>query len=248
MSRHVLITGASSGIGYSLAQKLALRGWQVSAIARRYKKLTELQQKAGTVLPLAADVSVPEQIKSALLKAENAFGPIDMAILNAGIYTPIDVKSFSSETFVKQMQINYFGIIHCLEHLLPPMLARGSGHIVLMGSVAGYRGLPKSAAYGPTKAAIQNLAESLYFDINPKGIKLQLINPGFVETEATAVNDFVMPDLISSDVAADHIIEGLHEDIFEISFPKSFVRKLKFMRLLPSRVYLSLTAKLTGYK
>ena len=248
MSRHVVITGASSGIGYSLAQKLASRGWQVSAIARRYEKLTELQGKTGSILPLAADVSVPEQIKSALLKAENASGPVDMAILNAGIYTPVNVKSFSSETFVKEMQINYFGIIHCLEHLLPVMLARGSGHLALMGSVAGYRGLPKSAAYGPTKAAIQNLAESLYFDLNPKGIKLQLINPGFVETEATAVNDFVMPDLISSDVAADRVIQGLYENIFEISFPKSFVRKMKFMRLLPSHVYLSLIAKLTGYK
>ena len=248
MSRHVVITGASSGIGYSLAQKLALRGWRVSAIARRYEKLTELQRKADSILPLAADVSVPEQIKSALLQAENASGPINMAILNAGIYTPVKAKSFSSETFVKQMQVNYFGIIHCLDHLLPGMLARGSGHVALMGSVAGYRGLPKSAAYGPTKAAIQNLAESLYFDLNPKGIKLQVINPGFVETEATAVNDFVMPDLISSDVAADHVIQGLQEDIFEISFPKSFVRKLKFMRLLPSHVYFNLTAKFTGYE
>lgn len=248
MSRHVVITGASSGIGYSLAQKLARRGWRVSAIARRYEKLAELQKQAGSILPLAADVSVPEQIKSAFLKAENASGPFDMAILNAGIYTPVDLKTFSSGTFVKQMQVNYFGIIHCLDHLLPAMLARGRGHLALMGSVAGYRGLPKSAAYGPTKAAIQNLAESLYFELNPRGIKLQVINPGFVETEATAVNDFVMPDLISSDVAADHVIQGLQKDIFEISFPKSFVRKLKFMRLLPSHVYLSLTAKLTGYK
>ncbi len=248
MSGHVVITGASSGIGFSLARKLAIRGWRVTAIARRYEKLAELQQQNGSIFPLAADVSVSEDIKFALLKAERASGPFDMAILNAGIYTPVDVRSFSSETFIKQMQVNYFGIIHCLENLLPAMLAKGSGHLALMGSVAGYRGLPKSAAYGPTKAAIQNLAESLYFDLNPKGIKLQLINPGFVETEATAINDFAMPDLISSDMAADLIIQGLQENIFEISFPKSFVRKLKFMRLLPSHAYLSLTAKLTGYK
>ena len=244
----MVVTGASSGIGFSLAQKLAMRGWRGSAIARRYEKLNELQKQGGSIFPLVADVSVSKQIKSALLKAESASGPVDMAILNAGIYTPVDVKSYRSETFIKQMQVNYFGIIHCLDHLLPAMLARGSGHLALMGSVAGYRGLPKSAAYGPTKAAIQNLAECMYFDLNPKGIKLQVINPGFVETEATSVNDFVMPDLISSDVAADHVIRGLQEDIFEISFPKSFVRKLKFMRLLPSHVYLSLTAKLTGYK
>lgn len=248
MSGHVVITGASSGIGYSLAKRLAARGWQVSAIARRYEKLSELQQQSASISPISADVSDIEQVRLAFLKAEKISGPVDMAILNAGIYTPIDVKSFSSETFVKQMQVNYFGIIHCLDHLLPAMLNRGNGHIALMGSVAGYRGLPKSAAYGPTKAAIQNLAEALYFDLNPKGIKLQVINPGFVETEATAVNDFVMPDLISSDMAAGHVIKGLDEDSFEISFPKSFVRKMKFMRLLPSRVYLSLTAKLTGYQ
>ncbi|HCD64637.1 MAG TPA: short-chain dehydrogenase, partial [Alphaproteobacteria bacterium] len=104
------------------------------------------------------------------------------------------------------------------------------------------------AAYGPTKAAIQNLAEALYFDLHPKGVKLQLINPGFVETEATAINDFTMPDLITSDAAAMYIINGLKRDEFEISFPKSFVRKMKFMRLLPVSTYLRLTAKLTGHR
>ena len=138
--------------------------------------------------------------------------------------------------------------VNALAAIIPDMVQAKSGHIAIVSSVAGWRGLPKSSAYGPTKAAIQNLAECMYFDLNPKGIKLQVINPGFVETEATSVNDFVMPDLISSDVAAEHVIQGLKEDIFEISFPKSFVRKLKFMRLLPSHVYLRLTAKLTGYK
>ena len=246
MSGHVLITGASSGIGYSLARRLAKRGWRVSAIARRYEKLTELQHHEGSIFPIAADVSVPEQIKSALLKAENASGSIDMAILNAGIYTPVDMKSFNSETFVKQMQVNYFGIIHCLDHLLPAMLARGSGHLALMGSVAGYRGLPKSAAYGPTKAALISLAESLYFDLVPHGIKIQVICPGFVDSEATAVNDFEMPDLISTDSAAKAIINGMQGSNFSINFPKSFTRKMRLLRLLPDRLFFRLVGKQTG--
>lgn len=248
MNRHVLITGASSGIGRSLALKMAVAGWRVSAVARRSERLAGLQHTYPSILPLTADVANQAQTAAAIAHATKINGPVDLAVLNAGIYSPVKAETFAAEQFVQQMQVNYFGIIHCLEHLLAPMLARGSGHIALMGSVAGYRGLPLSAAYGPTKAAIQNLAESLYFDLHPQGVKLQLINPGFVETEATAINDFTMPDLITSDAAAGHIIDGLNRDEFEISFPKSFVRKMKFMRLLPLSLYLRLTAKLTGHR
>ena len=248
MSGHLFITGASSGIGRSLAQKMAAAGWRVSAVARRSERLADLKDRYPSILPLTADVADQGQIAAAMAKAVEHYGPVDLAVLNAGIYTPVRAEAFTADVFVQQMRVNYFGIIHCLDHLLAPMLARGNGHIVLMGSVAGYRGLPLSAAYGPTKAAIQNLAEALYFDLHPKGVKLQLINPGFVETEATAVNNFTMPDLITSDAAALHIINGLERDEFEISFPKSFVRKMKFMRLLPLPLYLRLTAKLTGHR
>jgi len=247
MSRHLFITGASSGIGRSLAQKMATDGWRVSAVARRSERLAGLKDNYPSILPLTADVTDKAQIKAVMTEAVALHGPIDLAVLNAGIYTPVKTESFTADVFVQQMQVNYFGMINCLEHLLAPMMARGRGHIALMGSVAGYRGLPLSAAYGPTKAAIQNLAESLYFDLQPKGVKLQLINPGFVETEATAINDFKMPDLITSDTAALHIINGLKRDEFEISFPKSFVRKMKLMRLIPLPLYLRLTAKLTGH-
>ena len=248
MRGHVLITGASSGIGRSLAERMAAAGWRVSAMARRTERLADLKDKYPTILPLTADVAIQGQVAAAMVKAAELNGPVDLAVLNAGIYTPVKAEAFTADLFIQQMQINYFGMIYCLEHLLSPMLARGSGHIALMGSVAGYRGLPLSAAYGPTKAAIQNLAEALYFDLHPKGVKLQLINPGFVETEATAINDFTMPDLITSDAAAMYIINGLKRDEFEISFPKSFVRKMKFMRLLPVSTYLRLTAKLTGHR
>ena len=246
MSQHVLITGASSGIGRSLAEKFARAGWRVTAIARRADKLDRLAEQHPSITALTADVSLAGQIKDAVDRATDMHGPVDLAVLNAGIYTPSSLENFSADLCARHMQVNYMGVVHCLDSLMPLMLARGSGHLALMGSVAGYRGLPRSAAYGPTKAALQNLAESLYFDLQPRGIKLQIINPGFVETEATSVNDFVMPDLITSEVAAEQIIIGLDTDEFEISFPKSFVRKLKFMRLLPIQHYLKLTARLTG--
>ena len=145
------------------------------------------------------------------------------------------------------MAVNYTGILYCLDRLIPAMTERRAGHIAFMASVAGYRGLPRSAAYGPTKAAVQNLADSMYFDLAPKGIKIQLINPGFVETEATAVNDFMMPDLISSQKAAKLLLEGLQSDGFEIAFPKRFVRKMKWLRMLPANSYLKLITKFTGH-
>jgi short-subunit dehydrogenase len=184
----------------------------------------------------------------ALHLAKDQNGQIDMAVLNAGIYQPVNAAAFELSVYHQHMAVNYTGILNCLDGLIPEMVARKSGHIAFMASVAGYRGLPRSAAYGPTKAAVQNLAESIYFDLAPLGIKIQLINPGFVETEATAVNDFIMPDLISSEVAAKQLFEGLCSDQFEIAFPKRFVRKMKWLRLLPANSYLKLIAKLTGHQ
>ncbi|NCW31570.1 MAG: SDR family NAD(P)-dependent oxidoreductase, partial [Alphaproteobacteria bacterium] len=144
------------------------------------------------------------------------------------------------------MRINYLGVVNALAGLVPEMITAGRGHIAIVSSVAGWRGLPKSAAYGPTKAALISLAESLYFDLVPHGVKLQIICPGFVESEATAVNDFEMPDLISCDTAAVEIINGMETDDFSINFPKSFTRKMGFLRFLPDRLFFRLVGKHTG--
>lgn len=245
---HVFITGASSGIGASLARVMAARGYRVSAVARRRDKLEALQAEYPTITAIQADVSEHESVIKALHLAKDQNGQIDMAVLNAGIYQPVNAAAFELSVYHQHMAVNYTGILNCLDGLIPEMVARKSGHIAFMASVAGYRGLPRSAAYGPTKAAVQNLAESIYFDLAPLGIKIQLINPGFVETEATAVNDFIMPDLISSEVAAKQLFEGLCSDQFEIAFPKRFVRKMKWLRLLPANSYLKLIAKLTGHQ
>ena len=244
---HVLITGASSGIGASLALLMAEKGYLVSACARRLAKLEALHAQNSAITPIEMDVSDQNSVAAGLAAATSKNGHIDIAVLNAGIYQPVDAAQFELSVYQQHMAVNYTGILYCLDSLLPAMTARKSGHIAFMASVAGYRGLPRSAAYGPTKAAVQNLAESMYFDLAPKGIKLQLINPGFVETEATAVNDFIMPDLISSDKAARLLLEGLQSDQFEIGFPKRFVRKMKWLRMLPANSYLKLVAKFTGH-
>jgi short-subunit dehydrogenase len=129
------------------------------------------------------------------------------------------------------------GVVHVLDCLIPAFKSTGSGHIAIMGSTAGYRGLPRSAAYGPTKAALANLAEALYLDLEPYGIKVQMISPGFVETEATAVNDFKMPQIISAHTAATKIIKGLNRNQFEICFPAGFVWVMKLLSVLPHALY-----------
>jgi len=245
---HLLVTGASSGIGASLSLLMAEQGYRISACSRRLPRLQALQEKNHRITPIEMDVSDYASVQLALAKAKAENGAVDIAVLNAGIYQPVNAAEFDLAAYNRHIAVNYTGILHCLDGLIPAMIARKTGHIAFMASVAGYRGLPRSSAYGPSKAAVQNLAESVYFDLAPKGIKIQIINPGFVETEATAVNDFVMPDLISSDEAARLVLKGLRSDAFEIAFPKRFVRKMKWLRLLPAKSYLKLMAKFTNHQ
>jgi short-subunit dehydrogenase len=143
----------------------------------------------------------------------------------------------------EHLKINYLGALYLLEALLPALLARGSGHISLVGSVAGYRGLPNSLAYGPTKAALINLAETLYLDLHPKGIGVSLVNPGFVKTPLTAGNAFDMPALISPEEAAQAMLQGWARGDFELHFPKRFTLWMKALRLLPNRLFFSLVGR-----
>jgi len=243
---HYLITGASSGIGAALAGRLAGAGHHVTGIARRQQRLTELSQQHKTFQGYMADVGDAAALMTAINDAKTNSGPVDVAILNAGIYQPQDGTKIDPAVYEHHMRINYLGVVNALAGLVPDMISAGRGHIAIVSSVAGWRGLPKSAAYGPTKAALISLAESLYFDLVPRGIKLQIICPGFVDSEATAVNDFEMPDLISTDTAANEIINGMKSADFSIDFPKSFTRKMGFLRFLPDRLFFRLVGKQTG--
>ncbi len=243
---HYFITGVSSGIGAALVDSLATTGHRISGVARRKNRLDDLASSFSSFHPFSADVSDTAAMERAVNSALEHHGPIDVAILNAGIYIPQDGTRILAKAYDEHMAVNYMGVVNALAPIIPDMIKRQQGQIAIVSSVAGWRGLPKSAAYGPTKAALISLAESLYFDLTPQGIKLQVICPGFVESEATAVNDFEMPDLFSPEIAASHIISGLDKDQFSIDFPKSFTRKMAFLRLVPDRLYFRLVGKQTG--
>ena len=242
---HYFITGVSAGIGAALAKKLLAGGHNVTGIARRQDRLDALTAEFPQFLGIACDVTQKDRLAAAIDQAEKTHGTIDTMVLNAGIYTPQDGKSPDVDVFRQHMEVNYMGVVHGLAPIIPRMVDRRSGHLVVMASVSGWMGLPKAAAYGPTKAALISLAESLWFDLTPQGIKVQVVNPGFVETEATAVNDFEMPGLMSADAAADALIKGMESPDFEITFPKGFTRMMRMLKHLPYGIYFNLVSKRT---
>ncbi len=226
----VWITGASTGIGREMALQLAARGVTVAASARSADKLLAL---AVNVRPYPLDVTDRTAVLATVRSIERDLGPIDLAVLAAGTYTPVDVEKFAPPVFETAMTTNYLGVVNALAGLLPAMLSRRAGHVAWIASVAGYVGLPKAAAYGPSKAALINLAESLKPDLDMRGITVSVINPGFVETPLTAQNDFSMPFLMQAPEVARLAIEGLLRRRFEIAFPWRFVLIMKLARLLP---------------
>ena len=242
---HYFITGVSAGIGAALAKKLLAGDHNVTGIARRQDRLDALTAEFPQFLGIACDVTQKDRLAAAIDQAEKTHGAIDTIVLNAGIYTPQDGKSPDVDVFRQHMEVNYMGVVHGLAPIIPRMVDRRSGHLVVMASVSGWMGLPKAAAYGPTKAALISLAESLWFDLTPQGIKVQVVNPGFVETEATAVNDFEMPGLMSADAAADALIKGMESPDFEITFPKGFTRMMRMLKHLPYGIYFNLVSKRT---
>lgn len=230
----VWVTGASTGIGREIALQLARAGVAVAASARSADKLADL---GHGIRAYPLDVTDAEAVGATVARIEREMGPIDLAIMAAGTYSPVDLDNFDPANFQRTMSANYFGVVGCLAALLPPMLARKGGHVAWVASVAGYRGLPKAAAYGPTKAALINLAECLKPELELRGVNVSVINPGFVETPLTKQNDFPMPFLMQADEAARLTIAGLKRGRFEIAYPWRFVAILKFARLLPYSLF-----------
>lgn len=231
------ITGASSGIGRELALRLADRGTQVAATARSRAPLDALAGTSRPIFSFPADVTDAERIEHLVDDIERTHGPIDLAVLNAGFWQPVSAETFDADAIRKTMDVNYQGVVHGLAALLPRMIARQSGRIAIVSSVAGYRGLPRSAAYGPSKAALINLAESLRPELLASNVHLQVVNPGFVETPMTAKNTFKMPMIISAEAAAERLLQGLEGDRFEIAFPRRFTVLMKVLRLLPYSLF-----------
>ena len=238
--RTAWVTGASTGIGRDIVLQLAAAGVKVAASARSPDKLHAL---GPDVLAVPLDVTDAAACHAAVEHIERELGPIDLVVMGAGTYSPVAIDELEPARFAHMMGTNYMGVVNCLGALAPGMLARQSGHLSWIASVAGYIGLPKAAAYGPTKAALINLAESLYPEMKARGVKISVINPGFVETPLTAQNDFPMPFLMKPEEAARRTIEGLAAGRFEIAYPRRFVAILKSLRLLPYSLFFRLIAR-----
>lgn len=242
--QRVWLVGASSGIGAALAKALLARGARVAASARSKDALGAVVGRTG--LAVAADVTEPESLAAAYERIRGEWGGIDVVAYLAGTYKPQRAWDLTVADARTHVEVNLMGLYHVLPLVLPGLLAQKRGAIAIVSSVAGYRGLPNSLAYGPTKAALINLAEALYLDLAPRGVGVFLVNPGFVETPLTAQNTFRMPAIISAEAAAAEILRGFARGEFEIHFPKRFTRMLAALRHLPYALYFPAVRKSTG--
>ena len=244
----VWVIGASTGIGAETARLLLEKGARVAISARKIDALQEIANSHPQALVLSLDVTRHEQVLSARDQLLDQWGGLDLMLIVAGAYNEMRVDTFDMAVVNQLLDVNLRGVFHCIDAMLPILLDEKSsgGGIGIVSSVAGYSGLPKALVYGPTKAALINLCESLYFDLHPRGHAVYMINPGFVATPATAQNDFVMPGLISAGRAAEEIVTGMEKGVFHIHFPKGFTNWLRMARLLPYRWYFSLIHKVTG--
>ena len=249
----IWITGGSTGIGYSTAKKFIDEDWAVIISSSNSKKLENAKKnlikltKKSKIYSLKCDISNRDEVHKVVKKIENDISPIDIALLNAAAYSPNKTQKFDINNYEKLIDVNLKGTLYCIEILDTIMSAKNNGHIAIVASPTGYRGLPTAGAYGSTKAALINLSENLYFDFRKKGIKISLISPGFIKSESTNLNSFPMPFIKSSDFAAKKIFKGLtKKKDFEIYFPWFFLILLKFFKILPYRIYFFLIRKITG--
>lgn len=238
------ITGGSSGIGAALARELAKRKHQVAISARRDEALREVAAESDQIDFYSCDITDPTSVKDAVETLSQRHGQIDRAVLNAGSYIPDGWSDgLEIEKVRKQHALNFLGTLNCIEALLPQMTARKSGHIVLVASVAGYRGLPRSLGYSSSKAALIALGESMRLELEQVGIRVQVCCPGFVRTELTDKNDFPMPMMMEVADAAESFADQMLSDDFRITFPKTFTWLMRRLRNMPDSLYFALARK-----
>lgn len=242
------ITGASKGIGRALAIELASNGWKVAASGRNLDELNSLLNKnkecSGNIYIYPFDTTDESLAKEVFTRIENEHGPISLAILNAGTHNPVDGESLEIKSIKRVINTNLTGTVNCLVPTLESFIARRSGHIAVMTSLAGYRGLPTASAYGATKAALINMCEALRVEVEKSGVVISIISPGFVRTTLTDRNSFPMPFLMEPKEAAKRIIRGLESQRFEIAFPRRFYYFIKILRILPYTLFFFITRRL----
>ncbi|PVV14041.1 MAG: short-chain dehydrogenase [gamma proteobacterium symbiont of Ctena orbiculata] len=242
--KRVWVIGASSGIGAALSTLLRQKGARLAISARGEKGLQEIAGEETIVMPL--DVTHGDSLKWARDELLMQWGGIDMVVYSAGIYTPMRSWALDLPVIRQGLDINLQGAYNLLDAVLPCYLKQAQGGLCFVASVAGYTGLPKALAYGPTKAALINLSQILYTDLSARGIGVYLVNPGFVDTRLTERNDFDMPALISAEQAAAEMLKGIGRGQFEIHFPKRFTYWMKLLSRLPDRLRFYLLKKAVG--
>jgi len=242
------VTGASQGIGAAVAVQLAQAGWIVAASARNQDQLAELVRQAegmaGAIHSFPLDVTDEDAATSIYAAIGSRLGAVDLVILNAGTHQPIDGTRFSVAPVRKLVEVNLMGTVHCLAPVIADFVARETGRIAVVASVAGYRGLPTASGYGATKAALINMCEALRPELAEKNVILSCVTPGFVKTPLTDKNPFPMPFLISPETAAQRILHGVESDRFEITFPRRFTYILKLLRILPYGIYFAISRRM----
>lgn len=244
--RRVWLVGASTGIGRATAEQLHAAGARVAVSARGADALRAFAAAHDGSLALPLDATDRDALRGAASRIEQSWGGLDLAVYCAGFYTPMRATSFDLDLALRHEQVNYVGALYMLDAVLPLLLRQGAGHISLISSVSGYRGLPKALAYAPTKAALINLAESLWLDLAERGIGVSVVCPGYVDTPLTEQNEYRMPALISADEAARHMIAGWGAGRFHMHFPRRFTGWLKLARLLGDGAYFRLVRRVTG--
>ena len=246
--QRVWVVGASQGIGAAIARALIEKGARVALSARSAQRLDALTHLASgnRALAIPFDVTDKAAFAPALARIVETWGGVDLVLLVAGTHRSVRAWEIDDSVARPMVEINLMGVLHALEVVVPRMLEQKHGGIGIMSSVAGYRGLPTSLIYGATKAALINLAETLYLDLRPRGLSVYLINPGFVKTPLTDENAFEMPALISAEEAARQTLRGLERGEFEIHYPKRFTRAMKLLRILPYRWYFAAVHRITG--
>jgi len=245
----IWITGGSTGIGKALAIKFSKEGWNVIISARRENLIKEISNDYENIHSFPLDVTDKLQCKKVFEQIRDKFDNIDICFFSTGTWDPKREKDIDVDQIENVFKVNFFGTLNSIKAVEKYFKNKKKGTISIVSSIAGYRGLPNSTGYGPSKSALNNLAESLYFDFKRYNVKVCLVSPGFIKTPMTDKNDFKMPFLKSSDYAADKIYDGLvNRDVFEIHFPKSLTVILKILSLLPIKLYFAIIGKLTKYQ
>ena len=228
-NKSIWLIGASEGLGREVARLLNAEGAKLFLSARNETSLRDLCHEMLDATPLPLNVTNAESIRSAYALIEY----LDVIIYNAGAYDPMPTQNWDTDKALRMIDVNLNGCLRAVGEVLPDMLANRSGHIVLIGSLSAYGGLPKAIGYGASKAAVASIAETMRHDLKGTGVEVQLINPGFIKTRLTDKNDFKMPQLLTPINAAKHVIKGMRKNTFRYDFPWPFSGIIKLFTSLP---------------